>query len=367
VNRIPTFDLLAQLAEIRGEVLEAVTRVLDSGQVILGPEVAGFEREFASGLGEGMHGVGVASGTAALALALRALGVGPGDEVVTVANTAVATVAAIRELGAKPVFCDVREDTALLDLDQLSAVLSPHTRAVVPVHLYGNPVDVPALRERVGGDVAVVEDCAQSAGATLRGMPTGTMGDAAAFSFYPTKNLGAYGDAGLCATRDAGLAETMRRLRSYGLDAGDAPPAARLEGVNARLDELQAAILRVKLPHLSLWVERRRALAERYRVALPAAARGFETSEGARHARHLFVVRVPRREALRRALGARGIATAVHYPVPIHHMPAYAFLGRPSLPVTERLAGELLTLPLYPELGESEVDRVCAALREALS
>jgi aminotransferase EvaB len=365
VSRIPTFDLLAQLAEIREEVTQAVFRVLDSGQVILGPEVEGFEREFAAILGEGVHGVGVASGTAALALALRALGVGAGDEVVTVANTAVATVAAIREVGALPVFCDVREDTALMDLEKLPAALSPRTKAVVPVHLYGNPVDVVALRRVLAGSgVAVLEDCAQAAGATLGGVPVGALGDVAAFSFYPTKNLGAYGDAGLCATRDPALAELLRSLRSYGLEGG---AAARREGVNARLDELQAAILRAKLPHLPRWLARRRALSDRYAAALPDGARGFATGEGGQHARHLFTVRVPRRDAVRAALDARGVATAVHYPVPIHRMPAYAFLRAPELPVTERLAGELMTLPLYPELREEQVDRVCAALREALS
>jgi aminotransferase EvaB len=252
-----------------------------------------------------------------------------------------------------------------MDLEKLPAALSPRTKAVVPVHLYGNPVDVVALRRVLAGSgVAVLEDCAQAAGATLGGVPVGALGDVAAFSFYPTKNLGAYGDAGLCATRDPALAELLRSLRSYGLEGG---AAARREGVNARLDELQAAILRAKLPHLPRWLARRRALSDRYAAALPDGARGFATGEGGQHARHLFTVRVPRRDAVRAALDARGVATAVHYPVPIHRMPAYAFLRAPELPVTERLAGELMTLPLYPELREEQVDRVCAALREALS
>ena len=367
MSRLPTFDLRAQLDLVRADVLAAVERVLDSGQVILGPEVEAFEREFAATLGPELHGVGAASGTAALSLALRALGVGPGDEVVTVANTAVATVAAIRELGATPVFCDVAAETALMDLERLPARLTDRTRAVVPVHLYGNPVDVTALRDLLAGrDVGLVEDCAQAAGATLHGQPVGAGADVAAFSFYPTKNLGAYGDAGLCATRDPALAETLRSLRSYGQAGG---PASQREGVNARLDELQAAILRAKLPHLPRWVEQRRALADRYLDRLPEAVTPFATTPDAEHARHLFVVRVARRDAVRAALDARGVATGVHYPLPIHRMPAYAFLGlgEGSLPVSERLADELLTLPLYPELAPADVDRVCAALGEAVS
>jgi aminotransferase EvaB len=261
----------------------------------------------------------------------------------------------------------VSPETALLDVARLPACLTPRTRVVVPVHLYGNPVDIDALREALGGrEVAVLEDCAQAQGASLRGRPAGTLGDAAAFSFYPTKTLGAYGDAGSCATRDPGLAAAMRSLRGYGFEGG---AESRREGWNARLDELQAAILRVKLPHLGRWLARRRLLAERYAARLPEAVARLATTEGGTHARHLFVVRVRDRDRVRAALDARGIGTAVHYPVPIHRMPAYGFLGARagSLPVTERLAGEVLTLPLYPELPDAAVDAVCAALADALA
>lgn len=367
MSRVRVFDLSAGLAEVRDDVMAAIERVLASGRVILGPEVEGFERDFAAWLGEGLFGVGVASGTSALTVALRALGAGPGCEVVTVANTAVPTVSAIREVGATPVFCDVSPDTALMDLERLPALLTPRTRVVLPVHLFGNPVDVDALRECVAGSGArVLEDCAQAHGARLRGRPVGSLGDAAAFSFYPTKNLGAYGDAGLCVTRDPVLAETMKSLRTYGV-VGDR--GAVREGWNARLDELQAAILSAKLPRLAGWVARRRALAERYEASLSEEVVRLRTTPGALHARHLLVVRVPRREAVREALSARGIDTAVHYPLPIHRMPAFASSGRApgGLPVTELLAGEILSLPLYPELPEEAVDRVCAALADALA
>ena len=367
MSRIEIFDLRPQLEELRADVMAAVERVLASGRVILGPEVERFEQEFAAALSPDTRCVGVASGTAALAVALRALGAGPGDEVVTVANTAVPTVSAIREVGATPIFCDVSSETALLDVDKLPACLTARTRVVVPVHLYGNPVDVDVLREALGGRaIAVLEDCAQAHGARLRGRPAGTLGDAAAFSFYPTKNLGAYGDAGMCASRDPQLAAAMRSLRSYGFEGG---PEARREGWNARLDELQAAILRVKLPHLGRWLARRAALAERYQAQLPQAARRLATTPGGEHARHLLVVRVRDRDAVRAALDARGIGTAVHYPVPVHRMPAYHFLGARagSLPVSERLCEEVLTLPLYPELPEAAVDAVCAALADALA
>ena len=359
---IRTFDYRAQLAGIRGEIDAAIARVLDSGTLILGPEVQRFERGFAAWLGGG-HAVGVNSGTDALAVALRALGIAAGDEVITVPNTAVPTVSAIRMVGAVPVFADVDPATALLDLDRLPRRLTPRTRAIVPVHLFGNVVDVEALQDLVRGrGIAVLEDCAQSHGATLRGRPAGTFGDAAAFSFYPTKNLGACGDGGLCFTRDAALAEQMRRIRMYGFADGG---HAEREGVNSRLDELQAAILSVKLRHLDGWVARRRALARRYDELLPAAVTRIAPAAGVAHAWHLYVVRVPDRDAVRSRLEQRGIATGVHYPTPIHLMRGYAFLGlgEGHAPAAELLAQEVLSLPLYPELGEADVAQVCAALR----
>ena len=355
------FEYGEQLAALRAEVMAAVTRVLDSGTLILGPEVERFERAFASTLGHG-GAVGVNSGTDALAIALRALGVGPGDEVLTVANTAVPTVSAIRSTGALPVFCDVDPDTALLDLEDAVARVGPRTRAIVPVHLYGNVVDVERLASRLqGSGVRIVEDCAQCHGATLRGKPAGTFGDAAAFSFYPTKNLGAFGDGGLCFARDPALVARMRSIRMYGFEASY---YAEREGINSRLDPLQAALLGVKLPHLPRYVARRRELAARYDRVLSPRIRRIVAGRDVAHGYHLYVVRVRDRERVREALRQRAIMTGVHYPDAIHRMRGYAFLGLAagSLRHTEALAAEVLSLPLYPELPEASVDRVAAEL-----
>jgi dTDP-4-amino-4,6-dideoxygalactose transaminase len=366
---IPVFDYLTQYEALQSEVLDAVRRVFESGRLILGHEVEAFEREFAAFLGPSpagvpMQAVGVANGTDALALVLRAFGIGHGDEVVTVANTAVPTVSGIREVGAVPVFCDVDPDTGLIDLEAVPACLTPRTKAVIPVHLFGNVVDVLRLCELVRGrGIRVVEDCAQSHGARLGAHMTGTMGDASAFSFYPTKNLGAYGDGGLCATSDPALAARLRSLRMYGFEA---QYYAEREGVNSRLDELQAAILRVKLRHLPAMLLRRRELAAIYCGLLPRGAVPLRTAAGAQHAYYLFVVRAVERDRVKAALAESGIGTGIHYPFPIHLMRAYEFLGyRPGdLPVTERLAGEVLSLPMYPELAADDVRRICARLCE---
>ena len=366
MNRIRTFDYIEQFAGIRDEVMAAVERTLRSGQLILGAAVRKFEEEFAAFLGGGGACVGVNSGTDALAVTLRALGVGPGDEVVTVANTAVPTVSAIRLAGATPVFCDVDPHTCLMDVDALPGRLTGRTRAVIPVHLFGNVVDVPRVRAVLGGrDIRIVEDCAQAHGAALRGQPAGTMGDIAAFSFYPTKNLGACGDAGLCYSEDAELVKRMRMIRQYGFDGRY---YSEIEGLNSRMDEVQAAILSVKLAHLPAWLERRRHLAGLYDGELPARAVRVAPGEGVRHAWHLYVVRVPDRDRVKQTLGERGIETGIHYPYPIHLMRGYAFLGcrEGSLPHTERLAGEILSLPLYPELPDAAVVRVCRELRAIL-
>jgi len=364
MTAIRPFDYLAQYLTLHDEIHEAIERVLASGQLILGPEVRGFESELAAYLGAGTC-IGLASGTDAVMIGLRALGVGAGDEVVTVPNTAVPTVSAIRALGATPVFCDVDPDTALIDLDRLESRLSVRTRAVVPVHLFGNVVDVPALKERLGArDVAVLEDCAQAHGARLHGAHVGTLGDVGAFSFYPTKNLGAYGDGGLCVTRSEALAERIRSLREYGFDEDR---IARHDGWNSRLDELQAAILRVKLAHLEGFVARRRAIAAIYDDGLRASSvRPLRTTPGSEHGRHLYVVRSDRRDELREALAERGIGTGIHYPVPIHRMPAYAALagGDGDLSVSEALAAEIVSLPMYPELPEHDARRVVEAVAE---
>ncbi|MCZ6783314.1 MAG: DegT/DnrJ/EryC1/StrS family aminotransferase [Proteobacteria bacterium] len=361
------FDAVAQVRALRGEIDEAIGRVLESGRFLLGEEVTRFERDFAAYLGGGGAGVAVSSGTDALELALRALGVESNHEVVTVPNTAVATVSAIRQLGARPVLCDVDPITGLMDLEKLAACLSDATRAVVPVHLYGNMVDVPALRAALGdrsATISIVEDCAQAHGALLGEQLAGTLGDAAAFSFYPTKNLGALGDAGLCYSADPEVVRAVRSLRRYGIE--DAA-GARREGINSRMDEIQAAILSVKLRHLDTYLTRRRTLAARYDERLDPAIPRIPAAEGVTHAYHLYGVRLRGREAAQERLAQAGVGTAVHYPVPVHRMPAYAFLGYEpgSLPAAERWAEEVLSLPLYPELADADVDRVAAAVNDA--
>lgn len=358
---VPMFDYRAQLQPLRVQMLAAIERVLDSGTLILGGEVEAFERAFAQAHGGG-HAVGVNSGTDALVIAFHALGVQPGDEIVTVANTAVPTVSAIRMVGAMPVFVDVDPRTALMDLEQVAAALGKRTKVVVPVHLYGNMVDVDRLRSLVAGrGIAIVEDCAQAQGATLRGRPAGTFGDIAAYSFYPTKNLGAYGDGGACLTRDPALAERLRSHRMYGFAGAY---YAERDGVNSRLDPIQAAILGVKLPHLQAWVERRRALAALYDRSLPPHVPRVVAAADVAHGYHLYVVRVQDRDRVRDELRARGVTTGVHYPHAIHRMRAYASLpcAAQSLPHSEALAREVLSLPMWPELGEDAVQRVAAAV-----
>ena len=364
---VPVFDYLRQHRALAVEVEAAVRRVFASGRLVLGPEGEAFERAFADHLAPGGHGVGVGNGTDALALALRALEVGPGHEVITVANTAIPTVSAIRLVGATPVFVDVDAKTALLDLDALPAAITPRTRAVVPVHLFGNAMDMDRLGEiaRAHG-LRVVEDCAQSTGATWHGRATGTFGDVGCFSFYPTKNLGAYGDGGFCYTRNPALAGRLRELRFYG--CGETYHAVR-EGMNSRLDEVQAAVLGVKLPHLDRWIEKRRAIAAHYHDALDPRVERVAVNPGAGHAFHLFVVQVPDRDALQARLRDAGVGTGVHYPVPIHCMEGYAFLsvGKGALPVTEQLAHRVLSLPCFPELTFAEVERVSDAVNRVVA
>lgn len=366
MNRIRMFDYMAQYRALQAEIQAAMARVLDSGQLILGPEGQRFETDFAVFLGGVGQCVAVNSGTDALVVALRALDVGPGDEVLTVANTAVPTVSAIRMVGALPVFCDVDAETALLDLDEVLQRLTPRTKAIIPVHLYGNAVDVPRLQQIVAGrNIRIIEDCAQAHGATFGGRMVGTMGDIGAFSFYPTKNLGAYGDGGLCFSADETLVHKMRMIRMYGFDGCY---YAEMEGVNSRLDELQAAVLNVKLPHLPSWIAQRRALAALYDQNLPPLVRPIRSGPGVGHAYHLYVVALPDRDRVREELARRGIDTGIHYPHPIHRMRGYAFLGYAmgSLPRTEALASNLLSLPLYPELSPEDAGRVCGVLSEMI-
>jgi dTDP-3-amino-3,4,6-trideoxy-alpha-D-glucose transaminase len=351
-------DLKKQYASIKDEIDAAVTQVLEGGWYILGEQVSAFEREFAAFCSVD-HAVGVGSGTAALHLALAACGVGPGDEVITVPHTAVATVVAVELTGARPVLVDVDPRRYTLDPERLEAAVTPRTRAVVPVHLYGCPADLgPIVEIARQHDLFVVEDCAQAHGAAYRGRRVGSWGDVAAFSFYPTKNLGACGDGGMVVSTSAELAERVRLLRQYGWRERYVSSAVGgAKGLNSRLDELQAAILRVKLRHLGEWNERRRRLARLYNERLAGGGVTLPCEpENAVHVYHLYVVRHPRRDALRAFLRERGIGSLIHYPVPVHLQPAYGDLGYDAgaFPVAEAAAREVLSLPLYPELGEEE-------------
>jgi dTDP-4-amino-4,6-dideoxygalactose transaminase len=353
----------AQYQAHRAEIDAAVRRVLESGWYVLGEEVTAFERELAAYLGVA-HAVGVGSGTEALTLALRALGVGAGDEVITVSHTAVATVAAVEAAGASAVLVDVESGLYTIDPAALRRALTPRTKAVVAVHLYGQPADLDTLgalaREH---GLFLVEDCAQAIGTGYRGKRAGSVGHVGCFSFYPTKNLGAIGDGGAIATGDAALADRVRLLRQYGWAERY---LSSIPGYNSRLDELQAAILRVKLRHLDVDNDRRRALAARYDELLRGSSvRTPRVRAGAEHSYHLYVVESERRDALQAHLRERGVHTMIHYPVPVHAQAAY--LGRlaapGSLPVSERAAREVLSLPMYPELGEEAVGRVAEAVR----
>ena len=362
---VPFNDLAAQDAPLRPEILAAMRRVAESGRYVLGEEVRGFEAEFAAAIGVA-HAVGVANGTDALKLALEALGVRPGDEVLTSSHTATFTALAITMLGATPTFCDVEPEGMLLDPARLEAAVTPRTRALVPVHLYGQAADLePMMALAKRRNLVVVEDCAQAHGALYHGQPVGSFGDAAAFSFYPTKNLGAMGDGGAVVTPRAAVAEVVRQLRNGG--QSDRYRHVRT-GVNSRLDEIQAAVLRIKLAHLAAATDERRAQAARYEAGLAEAARrGVRLPRelpGRRHVWHLYVVRHAQRDALAKHLEAAGIATISHYPIPVHLQPAYAKLGiaEGTLPETERAAREVLSLPLHPGLPRDSQQRVIEAV-----
>jgi len=372
---IPQTDPRAGYLEQKADIDAAVGRVLAGGQYILGPEVDAFEREFASWLGIG-HAIGVGNGTDAIELALRACGIGAGDLVFTVSHTAVATVAAIERAGAVPVLIDIDPGTFTMDPESLAQALrSPppgRTAAVLPVHLYGQPADLAPIVDLARAHrLRVIEDCAQSHGATYRDRPTGTIGHIACFSFYPTKNLGALGDGGAAVTADPALAAALREIREYGWRERYVSAAI---GINSRLDPLQAAILAVKLPALAAQNARRQAIAAVYDAGLAGVLLGLPRRRAeADHVFHQYVVRVASgvggRDALRERLRAAGIGTGIHYPVPVHLQPAYR--GRlavsPSgLPETERAAGEILSLPIYPQLGDAAAERVVAEIRRAL-
>jgi dTDP-4-amino-4,6-dideoxygalactose transaminase len=367
---IPQMDPGAAYRALKPEIDAAVARVLASGWYILGQEVAAFEAEFAALLGLG-HAVGVANGTDALVLALKALGIGPGDRVATVAHTAVATVAAIELAGAEPVLVDIETAGLTLDPAELDRCFAQVAgiKAVIPVHLYGQAAEIgPILEIARRHGAKVIEDCAQAQGATLDGRPLGGFGDIACFSFYPTKNLGAFGDGGAVATGDADLAQRLRALREYGWQERY---VSAITGMNSRLDELQAAILRVRLPHLGAENARRGEIAAAYDRGLAGLPLDLPYRRpGGRHVWHQYVIRSHDRDALQQALKARGIGTNIHYPVPVHLQPAYAGrlkTGPSGLAVSERAAREVLSLPIYPQLGDDAVNAVIAAVRAMLA
>lgn len=342
----------------KSELDAAIAQVLESGRYILGENVTAFEREFSDYTGI-KHAVSVGSGTEALHVALRACGVGPGDEVVTVSHTAVATVAAIELAGARPVLVDIESRYFGLDPGQLQSALSGRTKAIIPVHLYGHPADMePIWRVARNRGIRVIEDCAQAHGARYAEHHVGARSDMAAFSFYPTKNLGALGDGGLVATNDPDLAERARLLREYGWQERYVSSVA---GWNSRLDEIQAAVLRVKLRHLDEDNAARARLAGVYQTLLSTSAVSLPSERaGSRHVYHLFVVRARDRDGLQTHLASQGIRALVHYPVPVHLQPAYRerLNGAATLHETEVAAREVLSLPLYPELAEASVRRV---------
>ncbi|MFM2080998.1 MAG: hypothetical protein RLZZ219_1680 [Cyanobacteriota bacterium] len=393
--QVPPFSLNDQLARLGEQLDAAVLRVLRSGQYIGGSEIASFEQAFAEAVGCA-HAIGCNSGTDALILALRGLGVGPGDEVITCSFSFFATAEAISAVGATPVFVDVEESSYLINLDQLEAAITPATKVLLPVHLFGRPVDmerVCAIAARHG--LKVVEDCAQASGASWAGRPVGSWGDVGCFSFFPTKNLGGAGDGGAVTCRDDALAQTMRQLAVHGMPRRYLHTAL---GYNSRLDAIQAAVLNVKLPHLQRWIEQRRGIAARYRAGLDASRSIRLPDAGPQgHSWNQFVVRVPGcttlracsagdetpccipsadsaahglpeaccRDWLQQQLQRAGVTTIIYYPIPIHRQPAYAGLGYGpgSLPITERLCSEVLSLPIFPELSAHQQERVIEVLQ----
>lgn len=364
IPNIPFWQYLTGYEQLRSEYLNVVDSVFMSGRLILGNEVASFEKAFAAYCGV-KNGVAVHSGTDALFLALKSLDIGSGDEVVTVSNTAVPTVAAIRAAGAVPVFVDVEEESGLMAVDELAAKISSCTRCIMPVHLYGQMVDMQPLMELAGSHgLAVVEDCAQACGASYRGRRAGSFGDIGAFSFYPTKILGAFGDGGMAATSDSTLSRRLLRLRFYGIESDY---HAEEPGYNSRLDELQAALLNFKLARIDTAVSSRRQVARLYSeglagvgdIELPAV---FADRD---HQYHLYTIRTAQRSSLMQFLRKRGIETRINYPTPIHLMRGYEDLGcrKGELPVTERLSEMILSLPLYPEIPHEHVSSVIEAIR----
>jgi dTDP-4-amino-4,6-dideoxygalactose transaminase len=372
-SRIPLMDMVAQYRSIQDEIDGAIRQVLEAGQFILGPNVAELEKEIAVYLGV-KRGVGVASGTDALLLALRALEIGEGDEVIVPSYTFFATAGAILLAGATPVCVDVEPKNYMIDVQQIAARITPRTKAIIPVHLYGHPSDLSAVMEIASKHgLKVIEDNAQAIGAEYRGRKTGSIGDVACLSFFPSKNLGGCGDGGMVATNDDELADRVRILRTHGWRKKYFP---EMIGYNSRLDELQAAILRIKLRHLDEWNERRRYLAEKYNERF--AGTGISTpseSADARHAYHLYIIEVDDRERVQQDLKEQGVPTAVYYPQPLHLTAPFAKFGYGpgDFPISERASEHTLSIPFYPEMTEEQLNTVAdkvlmvAGARQAVS
>lgn len=364
---IPFVDLKAQYAPFKDEILSGISRVFESMQLFLGENVQGLEREFAQ-FCDSPYGIGVSDGTNALHIILRALEIGPGDEVITVSHSFIATTEAILLTGAKPVFVDIDPDTYLMDVSQIEAKITPRTKAILPVHLYGQTVDMDPLLEiasRYG--LRVVEDCAQAHGAEYKGRKAGTMGDAGGFSFYFSKNLGAYGEGGFITAKDAELATKIRKIRDHG---SGTKYHHDMVGLNGRLDEIQAVVLRAKLPHLSQWNEKRREHAAKYGELLQNLPLETPTEKADNyHVYHLYVIRVADRDLLQSYLKEQGVFTGIHYPVPIHLQQCIADLGytEGSLPVTERITKEILSLPMYAELTDDQISYIVSTIKEFIS
>lgn len=360
--KVPYLDLKAQYQSIKPEIDAAIARVLDTCQFILGAEVAAFEKDFASYCGVA-ECIALNSGTSALHLALLAAGVGPGDEVITVPFTFVASVAAVLYAGARPVLVDIDPGSFNIDPGRIEAAITPRTKAILPVHLYGQPADMDPIMEIARQhELVVIEDAAQAHGAKYKGRPVGSIGDIACFSFYPGKNLGAYGEGGAVTTSNSEYARTIRLLRDWGQDR---KYHHVLRGFNYRMEAFQGAVLRVKLRHLQRWTEARRAVVDKYNQLLADCGVNLPTEmPWARHVYHVYTLRTHDRDALQAALQLEGIQTGIHYPVPVHLQPAYAGLGyaRHAFPQSEKAADEVLSLPLYPEMTDDQIRSVTRAL-----
>jgi dTDP-4-amino-4,6-dideoxygalactose transaminase len=363
---IPQANPKASYIAHKEEIDLAIARVMESGQYILGPEVAAFEKEFATYIGVDF-GIGVSSGTDALHLTLRACGIGSGDEVITVSHTAVATAVAIELCNARPVLIDIDPSTFVMNPDQIERAITSRTKAIIPVHLYGHVAEMPSILSIAHSHgLRVIEDCAQSHGATYDGLKSGAWGDIAAFSFYPTKNLGAFGDGGMVVTNDKELGERVRLLREYGWRQRF---VSDISGLNSRLDELQAAVLRVKLKYLDQWNKERRKKAAIYTKLLEGTEVVCPTEkDSVGHVYHLYVIRTKKRNSLQAFLKEQGIGTLIHYPIPIHLQNAYKHLGyfRGDLPQTEQCSQEILSLPFFPEMAESQIEEVANKIRHFL-